>query len=125
MDKVEALEIANEVYPKIVKHFGKNNTPIPTIEVHNSIYARLTGEEDAEGEQDPSAEFDRDENKMFIYYPNIPDKEELIRALVHEYTHYLQDGEKMKQMYKDGYTYQNHPYELEAIRSEEKWYIFA
>lgn len=125
MDKVEALEISNEVYPKIVKYFGKGDQPVPKIEAHRSIFARLSGEEEMEGDQDPSAEYDREENMMFIYYPNIPDKEDLIRALIHEYTHYLQDGEKMKQMYKDGYTYQNHPYELEAIRSEEQWFKFV
>ena len=48
MDKQEILDIANEVYPKIVKYFGKGKQSIPKIEVYRNVYVALTGEEEAD-----------------------------------------------------------------------------
>ena len=53
MNKEEILNIANEAYPKIVKHFGKGSQTIPQIEVYRNVYVALTGDEEAEGEQEP------------------------------------------------------------------------
>jgi len=125
MKKEEILNIANEAYPKIVKYFGQTELPVPKIEVYRNIYVRLTGEEDAEGEETPNAEYDRKNNEMLLFSDYIEDKEQLIRALVHEYQHYLQDGEEFKRLYDKGHTYQNHPFELDAIRNEELWYKFV
>ena len=41
MDKQEILDIANEAYPKIVKHFGKGKNPIPKIVVYRNVYRRF------------------------------------------------------------------------------------
>ena len=125
MDKQEILDIANEAYPKIVKYFGKGKKSIPEIKVYRNVFVDLTGDEDAEGEDTPSGRYDGDVGKISLYSDYIPDKEELLRALIHEYTHYLQPKDLDKKYYDQGYTYQNNPAELEALRAEEKWHLFA
>ena len=125
MDKQEILDIANEAYPKMVKYFGKGKQSIPEIVVYRNVFVDLTGDEDAEGEDEPSGRYDSDINKISLYSDHIPDKEELLRALIHEYIHYLQPKDLDKKYYDQGYTYKNNPAELEALRAEEKWHLFA
>ena len=125
MNKDEILSIANEAYPKIVKHFGKGKNPTPEIKIYRNVFVDLTGDEDAEGEDTPSGRYDRDLNKISLYSDYVLSKEEVLRNLVHEYTHYLLDGDESDELYAKGYTYQNHPHELLALRAEEKWHLFA
>ena len=124
MNKEEILNIANEAYPKIVKYFGKGSQPIPQIEVYRNVYVALTGEEEAEGEQEPTGRYDRESNEIQLFSDYIPNKEEVIRNVIHEYTHYKQDHSLFQKYYDQGYTYQNNPAELEALRAEEKWFKF-
>tara|TARA_B100001093_G_scaffold420878_1_gene412956 strand:+ start:170 stop:547 length:378 start_codon:yes stop_codon:yes gene_type:complete len=125
MNKEEILNIANEVYPKIVKHFGKGKQSIPTIEVYRNVYVALTGDEDAEGEQEPTGRYDRESNEIQLFLDYIPNKEEVIRNVIHEYTHYKQPDGLDTKYYDQGYTYQNNPAELEALKAEEKWHLFV
>ena len=125
MNKVEILDIANEVYPKISKHFGVKKGSIPKIEVYRNVFVALTGDEEAEGEDTPTGRYDRETNEIQLYSDYIPNKEEVIRNIIHEYTHYLQPDGLDKKYYDQGYTYQNNPTELEALRAEEKWHPFA
>ena len=125
MDKEEILSIANEAYPKIVKYFKKGKQSIPTIKVYRNVYVALTGEEEAEGEQEPTGRYDRESNEIQLFSDYIPNKEEVIRNVVHEYTHYKQPDDLDTQYYDQGYTYQNNPAELEALRAEEKWHLFV
>ena len=125
MNKEEILAIANEAYPKIVKYFKKGKQPIPTIKVYRNVYVALTGEEEAEGEQEPTGRYDRESNEIQLFTDYIPNKEEVIRNVIHEYTHYKQPDGLDTQYYDQGYTYQNNPAELEALRAEEKWHLFA
>ena len=124
MDKKEILNIANEVYPKIVKHFGKGKQSIPKIEVYRNVYVALTGDEEAEGEQEPTGRYDRESNEIQLFSDYIPNKEEVIRNVIHEYTHYKQPEGLDTKYYDQGYTYQNNPAELEALKAEEKWFKF-
>ena len=78
-----------------------------------------------EGEISPSAEFERETNTIWIYYPEAIDKKWIIQTLIHEYTHYLQAGDEMKRLYDEGYEYDNHPFELEAIEEETNWEVFG
>ncbi len=64
-------------------------------------------------------EFVREENEIIIYSKNITDKEDLARTVVHEYAHYLQRGNWMQRYYDMGYTYNTHPYEIQAFTIEE------
>ena len=125
MNKEEILNIANEVYPKIVKYFGKGSKSIPQIEVYRNVFVALTGDEEAEGEDTPTGRYDRENNEIQLYSDYIPNKEEVIRNIIHEYTHYKQPDGLDTKYYNQGYTYKNNPAELEALRAEEKWHLFT
>jgi hypothetical protein len=125
MDSNQILDIANEAYPKIIKYFGKGKQSIPTIKVYRNVYVALTGEEEAEGEEEPTGRYNRESNEIQLFSDYIPNMEEVIRNVVHEYTHYKQPEGLDTEYYKQGYTYQNNPAELEALKKEEKWHLFA
>ena len=125
MNKEEILAIANEAYPKIVKYFKKGKQSIPTIKIYRNVYVALTGEEEAEGEEEPTGRYDRESNEIQLFSDYIPNKEEIIRNVVHEYTHYKQPEELVQKYIDQGYTYQNSPLELEALKAEEEWWRFA
>jgi len=116
-------KIVQEVYPKIEKYYGfsKFQECTPYIDYETSIYSRLSGEDNMEGEQNPDAEYCSMENAIFIYYPKMESKKHIIETLVHEYQHYLQSPGWMTRYYKMGYNYNNHPYEVAAFNEEEKW----
>ena len=94
MTRQEIKNIIQEVYPKIEKHYGYSKfTPecTPYVELHHNIYARYSGDAEAQGEEDKChAEYDRIDNSIVIYYPQMKDREHVIQTLVHEYQHYLQ-----------------------------------
>ncbi len=125
MESKEILQIANKVYPNIRAYYGLGKKEYPPIEVHKNIFARLSGEPDMEGDDPADAEFDRKENKLFIYSDFNDSVEDVIRGVIHEYIHYLQSGSWMKRYYSMGYTYGNHPYEIDAKKAEEDWKLFV
>lgn len=129
MTKEQVHQIVEEVYPKIEKFYGYSKfTPecTPYIELHHNIYARYSGEEEAQGEEDKChAEYDRIDNSIVIYYPQMKDRKHIIQTLVHEYQHYLQSPSWMKRYYDMGYRYDNHPYEVAAYAEEKNYKIFA
>ena len=124
MNKNRILKIANNVYPKIRAYYGLGKQEYPPIEVHKNILVRLTGEPEAEGEP-ADAEYDRKENKLFLYSDFINSTEDIIRGIIHEYVHFLQSGSWMKRYYKMGHDYFSHPYEISAKKEEEKWKMFV
>ena len=128
MDKNKIQNIIDYAYPKIQSYFGIPDIykPIPKIELHKDIYARLSGDEEASGEHSNTsvAEYDEDENKIFIYYPNVNSEEDVLKALIHEYTHYTQDSELLAK-YKQIYSYDEDPNEIEAHKNEEDWQLFS
>jgi hypothetical protein len=117
MDKNKIQNIIDYAYPKIQSYFGIPDIykPIPKIELHKDIYARLSGDEEASGEHSSTsvAEYDEDENKIFIY-----------KALIHEYTHYTQDSDLIKH-FRSIYSYDQNPNEIEASSNESKWQLFS
>ena len=121
----EIQNIIDYSYPKIQKYYGKGSLEIPKIELHKDIYARLSGDEEAEGEHSKTtkAQYDEDTNVIYIYYPNIKSKEDVIRSIIHEYTHYRQDHKLFKQ-YRQMYSYDENPIEIEAHKNEEDWQLF-
>ena len=128
MNVDEIQNIIDYAYPKIQSYYGKGKKPIPSIELHRDIYARLSGDPEARGEASKSskAEYDDKTNEIYIYYPNIKDEEDLLRSLVHEYTHYKQDH-SLFQKYRDMYDYDDpkNKIEVEAKKAEEDWYLFS
>tara|TARA_R110001592_G_scaffold141794_1_gene363656 strand:+ start:667 stop:1050 length:384 start_codon:yes stop_codon:yes gene_type:complete len=127
MNKKNIQAIIDEVYPKIEKHYGhsKHHECTPYIELHHNIYARITGIACMEGDCNPDAEFDRQENTIVIYWPKVQDKKWIIQSLIHEYQHYLQSPLWMKRYYNMGYEYDTHPYEIAATQEESNWEMFA
>ena len=117
-NKIES--VVKKVYPQIVKDLGGN---AKKVEVHNNIYDRLgaVAAEDLMKENNPSAEFDPDTQRIYIYSSAVKDVEMIIRALLHEHTHTLQDQKKFKKLYDEGYQYDNHPFEIEATKAEKNW----
>jgi len=117
----EIKNIASEVYPKIVNDLGGQAKP---VEVHSSIWDRLgaVAADDLKREQgNPDAQYDPHDDIIYLYSEVTNTEEAIIRSLLHEHTHTLQDQVKFKQFYDEGATYQNHPFELEAQKAEENW----
>ena len=125
----EVKKVIQEVYPKIEAHYGYSKfTPecTPYVETHYNIYARYSGEAEAQGEEDGChAEYDSTDNSIVIYWPNMKSRKHIIETLVHEYQHYLQSPSWMKRYYDMGYRYDNHPYEIAAYDEEKNWKIFS
>ena len=118
--KSKVEKVVKRVYSQIVKDLGGEEKK---VEVHHDIYTRLqaVGVEDLMAENNPSAEYDPHVDKIFIYWSAMDSEEEIIRSLLHEHTHTLQDQKKFKKLYDEGYNYSNHPYELEAKKAEKNW----
>ena len=115
--------IIKRSYPKIVKHLGGKKKQ---VEVHHDIYSRLgaVGIEDLMKQNNPSAEYSPVDDLIYIYWSAMHSDEEIIRSLLHEHTHTLQDQQMFKKMYDDGFKYNDHPFELAALASEEEWQLF-
>ena len=122
----EIQNIIDYAYPKIQSYYGKGSLEIPEIELHKDIYARLSGDEEQSGEHSSTskAEYDNETNVIYIYYPNMENEEDVLRSLIHEYTHYRQDHKLFKK-YKAMYSYDEDPTEIEAKRNEEDWPLFT
>ena len=118
--------IIDYAYPKIQKYYGKGSLEIPKIELHRDIYARLSGDEKQSGEHSSTtkAQYDEDTNVIYIYYPNMMNEEDVLRSIIHEYTHYKQDHKLFKK-YKAMYSYDEDPTEIEARKNEENWEMFS
>ena len=103
----EIQQIISYAYPKIQKYYGKGKLDYPAIDTsHNNTYAM------------------NNQGTIYIYLPNIDDEEGLIRAIIHEYTHYTQDSELFAK-YRDMYDYDEDPTEIEAHKNEENWEMFS
>ena len=121
LSKEEIIEVVEKVYPQIVQDLGGQSKK---IEVHSDLYTRLgaVGVEDLMAENNPSAEYDPEQNKIFIYWTAMDSVEEIIRSLLHEHTHTLQDQKEFKRLYdEEGYEYSNHPFEKAALAAEKNW----
>ena len=116
-------EIVDRIYPNIVNKLGPSKyfDKPPTVELWKDIYARVSGIEGMEGEHSASskAQFDEDVNIIYVYYPNMEDVEDVIKSLLHEYTHYLQDPDEREENRKDGYDLD--PDEIASAKAELKW----
>jgi hypothetical protein len=124
----EIQNIISNAYPKIKKYYGKGKRDFPSIELHKDIYARLSGDEEAEGEHSSTtkAEYDEVANTIYIYYPNMVNEESVLRSLIHEYTHYKQNITTLSKKYHAmKYSYDEDPHEIEAHQNEEDWQLFT
>ena len=125
MTQDEIQDILDRAYPLIKVYFGKGKLDYPKIDTsHNNTYAMHSGEPEAEGEHSSTSIAEYNQGTIYLYLPNITNEEELLRALVHEYTHYTQDSELFAK-YKAMYSYDEDPFEIEAHKNEEKWRLFS
>ena len=123
IDQVQS--IISYSYPLIQKYYGKGKLPIPKIDTsHRNTYAMHSGEPEAEGEHDATSIAEYYKGVIYLYLPNIPNEEELLRSIIHEYTHYTQDSELLAK-YKKIYSYDEDPNEIEAHKNEENWEMFS
>lgn len=115
--KVEA--VAQKYLDKIIETYGLSNhfDSEPYLVLEDKVYADGT-------DKNLKGEFVSDFNEIIVYWKNIKTEEELIRTLVHEYTHYLQSPSWMTRYYNMGYDYSDHPYEVQAYMEEENWIEF-
>ena len=127
MEKELVKNIVDKVYPLVKQFYGKSTfkNKYPKIKYHHNIYARVSGIDDMVGEISPSAEYDRYNNIIWIYYPEGRSRKWVNQTLLHEYTHYLQSPIWMKRYYTMGYQYDTHPYEIAAKKSESNWEMFT
>ena len=114
-------KLIKKVYPKIVKDLGGEAKP---VEVYNNMWDRLgaVAVEDLKREQgNPNAQYNPDDDIIYIYSEMTNTPEQIIRSLLHEHTHTIQDQKEFKKLYDKGYEYSNHPFELEALEAEKNW----
>jgi len=112
--------VVDRVYPQIIKNLGRARRGTPKVEFHSNIYVRITGIEGMEGEANPHAEYDWENNKIYLYTPRMTNEKEIIKGLLHEYTHATQDPKKMEK-YQRELGYKKNPYEIAASRAENNW----
>ena len=123
----EIQQIIDYAYPKIQdkikSEFGSGKGPIPKIDTsYRNPYAMHSGEPEAEGEHEATSIAEYHEGTIYLYLPNITNEEELLRSIIHEYTHYLQNITPLKtRVANQEYTYDTNPYEIEAHKNEEDW----
>ena len=113
--------VVDRVYPQIVNDLGGQ---IKSVEVHDNIWKQVdaVGIEDLKREQgNPDARYNPHNDVIYLYSEKINTEEDIIKSLLHEHTHTLQDQVEFKKLYDQGFNYGNHPFELEAIRAEENW----
>ena len=113
--------VVDRVYPQIVNDLGGQIKP---VEVHDNIWKQVdaVGIEDLKREQgNPDARYNPHNDVIYLYSEKINTEEDIIKSLLHEHTHTLQDQVEFKKLYDQGFNYGNHPFELEAIRAEENW----
>jgi len=121
LPKGDIIELVEKVYPEIVKDLGGQ---AKKVEVHPNIWDRLgaVGVEDLKREQgNPDAQYDPHSDIIYLYSEETNTEEAIIKSLLHEHTHTLQNQIKFKEYYDEGATYENHPFELEAQQAEENW----
>jgi hypothetical protein len=108
--------IINKVYPKISKDYSCD----AKVELHKSIFTRLNVIPAME-EDNSCAEYDWNENKIYIYSINTNKEEDIIKALIHECVHSNQNKELFDTYYFIGLDYNTNPYEIEAEYEEQNW----
>lgn len=121
MTKEKVAELSTEYFHAIKDYYGlsKFHDRTPYLSIEDSPYS------DDDVSHDGFGEYSFDEmNEIIIYWKNIITEEDIIRTIIHEYTHYLQSPSWFKRYYNIGYDYNNHPYEIAAFNEEENWKIF-
>lgn len=109
LTRAQLRRVAKETINYCIRTMGTNpKLPVPAVSVLNRGRSRNYGQ------------YDTNKNKIEIFHNVCGDVRMLIRTIIHEYTHYLQDMKQYWKLFKK-VGYDNHPLELES-RSNEKLY---
>jgi hypothetical protein len=87
-----------------VKTFGTNGD-VPTISIVKRVRSKRYGQ------------YDMVNKKIHVHHNICGDVKMIIRTIIHEYTHHMQDMSKYHDLLKT-YGYKNHPQEVEAVGNE-------
>lgn len=68
--------------------------------------------------------FDPNDMSIVVIIDNMENRVDIVKTILHEYTHYLQSPRWMARYYSSGYDYKTHPYEKQAIKAERKYKRF-
>ena len=117
MNQKEITKIVNTYYPLISEDYNCD----AKIEYHKNIYERLSGTKGMNGTACAQAEYNWSENKIYLYTSRLNNEEDVIRSLIHECVHSTQSKLLFDIYYEFGYTYDTHPYEIQARNAEENW----
>jgi len=110
-------KIVNRVYPDIKEYFGNESK----VKLYKNIYERLDVEEVNE-DYVSYAEYLWDSDEIVLYTDSMDSEEDVIRSLLHESTHSMQDYDIYEALYDQcEVDYETHPCEIEAEYEEEKW----
>ena len=121
LNQSQIERLIKRVYPQIVKDLGGDAKP---VEVYDNMWDRLgaVAVDDLKREQgNPNAQYNPDDDIIYIYSEVTNNVEQVIRSLLHEHTHTIQDQKEFKKLYDKGYEYSNHPFELETLEAEKDW----
>ena len=125
ISKSNVQSIVDRILPQIIDNKGTGKQGIPKIKLHTDIYARYSGIDGMTGEESESskAEWVHQDNTIYIYYPNMMDEEDVIKSVLHEFEHTLQDPKQNDEYRANGY--EKNPNEISARKAELDWEIYS
>ena len=125
MPKNNVQSIVDRILPQIIDTKGTGKQGKPKIELHSDIYARYSGIDGMSGEESKSskAEWVHQDNTIYIYYPNMMNEEDVIKSVLHEFEHTLQDPKQNDEYRAKGY--EKNPNEISARKAELDWEIYS
>jgi len=123
--KNDVQSIVDRILPQIIDTKGTGKQGKPEIELHSDIYARYSGIDNMTGEESKSskAEWVHQDNTIYIYYPNMINEEDVIRTVLHEFEHSLQDSNQNDEYRAKGY--EKNPNEISARKAELDWQKYS
>ena len=121
ISKNNVQSIVDRILPQIIDNKGTGKQGIPKIKLHTDIYARYSGIDGMTGEESESskAEWVHQDNTIYIYYPNMMNEEDVIKSVLHEFEHSLQDPKQNDKYRAKGYD--KNPNEMAARKAELDW----
>ena len=125
ISKNNVQAIVDRILPQIIDTKGTGKQGKPKVELHSDIYARYSGIDNMTGEESKSskAEWVHQDNTIYIYYPNMVNEEDVIRSVLHEFEHTLQDPKQNDEYRAKGY--EKNPNEISARKAELDWEIYS
>jgi len=125
ISKNNVQAIIDRILPQIIDNKGTGKQGKPKVELHSDIYARYSGIDGMSSEESKSskAEWVHQDNTIYIYYPNMMNEEDVIKSVLHEFEHTLQDPKQNDEYRAKGY--EKNPNEISARKAELDWEMYS